>query len=361
MRTDQNLRTEKKWRVRENHISKDGDTEAKRRKRCTEAENRHAGTVEAKTNGVAGVNISHGKKCGAEQNNDLRILLKKIPNDKSRLIDAKKEEEEDEKEEEEEENDSEEEEDEEEEDEEEEEEEEGTVSPTNQTLAHTSFRESLPGACKTPNGQISCRGIGMTHLPIIRDLGVTILDLAENNISIISSRGFFGLPYLESINLSRNQLEDHSLNQHLFFNLTGLRRLNLDGNQLTRVPSLPPSLEELKINDNKITGLTHYNFNGLLHLLSLELENNGLHVGNVSPLTFKPLRMVQYLRLGRNRFRSIPFGLPISLQELRLQANQLQNIPEGVLSKLVKLRVLDFSHNLLHESTIAKRAWVKLA
>ncbi|XP_064812087.1 extracellular matrix protein 2 [Oncorhynchus masou masou] len=200
----------------------------------------------------------------------------------------------------------------------------------------------------------------MNHLPIITDLGVTTLDLAENNISLIASRGFSGLPNLESIDLSKNRLDDDSLSHHLFSNLTRLRRLNLDDNQLTRIPLLPPSLGELTMNGNKITRLSPYSFKGLFHLLSLELEDNLFHDGNVSPLTFKPLKRVQYLCMNMNRFRSLPLGLPRSLQELRMRDNQLQEVPEGVLSELAKLRVLDLSHNLLHEGTISNRAWVKL-
>lgn len=48
----------------------------------------------------------------------------------------------------------------------------------------------------------------------------------------------------------------------LLQNLTKLRRLNLDGNNFTKVPALPPSLVELKINDNKLSGLTPHSFKG---------------------------------------------------------------------------------------------------
>lgn len=39
-----------------------------------------------------------------------------------------------------------------------------------------------------------------------------------------------------------------------------------------------------------------------------------LHDGNISPLAFQPLRSLLYLRLDRNRLRTIPPGLPASLQ-----------------------------------------------
>lgn len=45
----------------------------------------------------------------------------------------------------------------------------------------------------------------------------------------------------------------------------------------------------------------------------LELEGNLLSEGNVDPLAFAPLIQLSYLRLGRNHFRTIPQGLPMSL------------------------------------------------
>lgn len=48
----------------------------------------------------------------------------------------------------------------------------------------------------------------------------------------------------------------------LLQNLTKLRRLNLDENNFTKMPALPPSLVELKINDNKLSGLTLHSFQG---------------------------------------------------------------------------------------------------
>lgn len=53
---------------------------------------------------------------------------------------------------------------------------------------------------------------------------------------------------------------------------------------------------------------------GLCKLLTLELEGNQLHDGNVLPTTFKPLGGLTYLRLDHNRFRAIPSGLPASLR-----------------------------------------------
>ncbi|KAH0628801.1 hypothetical protein JD844_010344 [Phrynosoma platyrhinos] len=143
-------------------------------------------------------------------------------------------------------------------------------------------------------------------------------------------------------------------------NLTKLKRLNLDGNQLTTIPALPSSLQELKMNDNHLEGLQRHNFRGLFKLLTLELEGNQLHDGNVLPTAFKPLGRLIYLRLDRNRFRAIPSGLPASLQELHLDSNHIEEVTESVLNKTLNLTVLVLSNNKLQEDHIAPRAWIDL-
>lgn len=53
---------------------------------------------------------------------------------------------------------------------------------------------------------------------------------------------------------------------------------------------------------------------GLKNLVTLELEGNKLSEANVNPLAFYPLKSLSYLRLGRNKFRIIPQGLPTTLE-----------------------------------------------
>lgn len=60
----------------------------------------------------------------------------------------------------------------------------------------------------------------------------------------------------------------------------------------------------------------------LKNLITLELEGNKLSEANVSPLAFSPLKSLSYLRLGRNKFRIIPQGLPTTLEVKTKPANQ---------------------------------------
>lgn len=63
---------------------------------------------------------------------------------------------------------------------------------------------------------------------------------------------------------------------------------------------------------------------GLKNLVTLELEGNKLSEANVSPLAFYPLKSLSYLRLGRNKFRIIPQGLPTTLEvKQKRKKNQL--------------------------------------
>ncbi|XP_048873983.1 extracellular matrix protein 2-like [Brienomyrus brachyistius] len=238
------------------------------------------------------------------------------------------------------------------------------IHPAFRTVPRATYRNGvmkyLPAGCLLSESVIACGNAGLTYWPVITDLSIKKLYLAENKIRNIPPRGLAGLPNLEWLDLSKNKLHDSSVTPDLFRNLTKLKRLNLDGNNLTKIPLLPPSLEELKINDNKISILTPYSFQGLSKLLSLDLEDNNLHDGNVSPFAFKPLQKLIYLRLEDNKFRAIPSGLPSSLQELQLSENQVEVIDEKVFNKTVHLKVLDLSHNHIREDRIAPRAWIHM-
>ncbi|KAF5903517.1 extracellular matrix protein 2-like [Clarias magur] len=194
----------------------------------------------------------------------------------------------------------------------------------------------------------------------MNDLNVTTLDLSGNNFTTLPSDVFSGLPNLEVINLSRNLLDDSSISPDLFMNMTNLKALNLDGNGLETIPHLPSSLEELRINDNKINQVLSHSLKGLSNLLHLELAGNILWEGSIEPLAFEHLVTLKHLRLDNNRFSSIPPGLPASLEDLRMPHNQLVEVQESALNNSIHLAVLDLSHNLLSDASFYPGSWVDL-
>nr|DBA21627.1 TPA: hypothetical protein GDO54_018237 [Pyxicephalus adspersus] len=219
---------------------------------------------------------------------------------------------------------------------------------------------SLPSGCLLSETTIACGNTKMTYLPLMTDLGLKTLYLAENEISKLPARAFAGLPNLEWLDLSKNKLDDSGLAFDVFKNLTKLKRLNLDGNRLSVLPILPSSLQELKVNDNNLLELNRHSFRGLSNLLNLEMEGNGFHDGNVSPLSFKPLKKLIYLRLNQNHFRALPSGIPSTLQELHLDNNRIEAVHEGILNKTLNLSIITLSNNRLMEDGIAPRAWIHL-
>lgn len=130
---------------------------------------------------------------------------------------------------------------------------------------HSSFhwRATRSGFAKNMRGQITW--MEEMHKCDILSFGVFLWALWLNP-NWQAGMGNYGLgdKYLFSV------FYHPSFAQHLFIcaafhfmqNLTSLRKLDLDDNRITVIPTLPSSLEELKIKNNKLSGLTPHCFKG---------------------------------------------------------------------------------------------------
>ncbi|NXC45343.1 ECM2 protein, partial [Penelope pileata] len=217
----------------------------------------------------------------------------------------------------------------------------------------------LPAACSTSESTVSCINAKLTQIPPITDPDLTSLDLTGNIITTISDEAFNGIPNLEWIDLSKNNISSSGIGPNAFKTLKKLKRLYLDGNMLVHIPSkLPSTLEEIKINDNQLHAIDEDALQDLKHLVTLELEGNKLSEANVSPLAFYPLKSLSYLRLGRNKFRIIPQGLPTTLEELYLENNQIEEVSEICFNHTRNINVIVLKHNKLEEHRIAPLAWI---
>ncbi|XP_026162385.1 extracellular matrix protein 2 isoform X2 [Mastacembelus armatus] len=220
-------------------------------------------------------------------------------------------------------------------------------------------RGGLPPGCDISDVTVTCENAKLIHFPPLAISELKSLSLEGNNISTIPAEAFNGIPNLEWINLKKNKLTSAGIDIKAFKGLKMLRRLYLDGNLLETVPpDLPPTLQELKISENRLRGIGKNSLQGLSSLVILELEGNLLSESNVDPLAFTPLMQLSYLRLGRNHFRTIPQGLPISLLELYLENNQIEEISETVFNQTSSLNVVSLRHNRLDETRIAPMAWI---
>nr|XP_005485609.1 extracellular matrix protein 2 [Zonotrichia albicollis] len=217
----------------------------------------------------------------------------------------------------------------------------------------------LPSGCSTSDTTVSCINAKLTQIPPISDPDLTSLDLTGNSITTISDEAFNGVPNLEWIDLSKNNITSPGIGPRAFKILKKLKRLYLDGNMLALIPSeLPSTLEEIKINDNQLHAIDEDGLKGLKNLVTLELEGNKLSEANVSPLAFYPLKSLSYLRLGRNKFRIIPQGLPATLEELYLEHNQIEEVSEICFNHTRNINIIGLKHNKLEEHRIAPLAWI---
>uniref|UniRef100_A0A8C5NY57 Extracellular matrix protein 2 n=1 Tax=Jaculus jaculus TaxID=51337 RepID=A0A8C5NY57_JACJA len=217
----------------------------------------------------------------------------------------------------------------------------------------------MPGGCSLSYRTISCIHAALTQIPPMTAPDITSLELHGNSISSIPDEAFNGLPNLERLDLSRNNITSSGIGPNAFKFLKKLMRLNMDGNSLVQIPSeLPSTLEELKINENNLQAIDEESLSGLHHLVTLELEGNNLSEINVNPLAFKSLKNLSYLRLGKNKFRIIPQGLPASIEELYLENNQIEEINEICFNHTRKINMIVLRYNKIEESRIAPLAWI---
>ncbi|KAK2902119.1 hypothetical protein Q8A73_011865 [Channa argus] len=177
-----------------------------------------------------------------------------------------------------------------------------------------------PGCCCLHTGiLVLCESLGLKSLPRSVPLSTSALSVARNQLCNV----------------------DHLLQP--FF---GLQELSLSHNLLARFPrGLPPSLESLLLQENRITYITTGAVRHLGNLTRLDLEDNRIRA--IQPGALKGLNKLQVLILKGNKLTSLPLNLPSSLTHLDLSANCISVLDLPSLSNLVSLQVLKINSNCL--------------
>lgn len=207
--------------------------------------------------------------------------------------------------------------------------------------------------------------LSLTAIPeeVYRFPNLEELDLSKNSIGHLPARLTADLPKLQRLSLLFNRLADDSVsfsrNKHLV-------ALNIQGNQLTRVPTTTRKnrrLQSLWLGNNKLTSVKA---NGLRRLHDLNLYNAGLaefpkqiarlrrltvldlYYNNFTtlPKQLGRLHRLEQLALAHNKLKELPASLSglRSLQTLFVHHNQLSQLP-ATMTKLANLRVLDIGYN----------------
>uniref|UniRef100_A0A674BN47 Si:ch211-191d15.2 n=1 Tax=Salmo trutta TaxID=8032 RepID=A0A674BN47_SALTR len=170
--------------------------------------------------------------------------------------------------------------------------------------------------CPHPGLLVLCESLGLRSLPVSVPLNTSVLSVARNQFCNVD---------------------------HLLRPFSSLQELSLSHNQLAHFPrGLPPSLETLQLQKNRITYITTGALRQLGNLTRLDLEDN--RIRTIQPGALLGLGRLQVLTLKGNRLTILPLNLPASLTHLDL--NCLRSVPESAFDGLPSLRSVELANNL---------------
>ncbi|XP_067399286.1 biglycan [Emydura macquarii macquarii] len=202
-----------------------------------------------------------------------------------------------------------------------------------------------PFGCHCHLHVVQCSDLGLRSVP--RDIGpdTKLLDLQNNQISELRQDDFKGLHHLYALVLVNNKIS--RVHAKAFSPLHRLQKLYISKNLLAEIPrSLPPSLQELRIHDNRIRKVPKDVFRGLANVNCIEMGGNPLENSGFEPGAFDGLRL-NYLRISEARLTGVPKDLPETLNELHLDHNKIQAIELEDLIRYGKLSRLGLGHNAI--------------
>lgn len=168
----------------------------------------------------------------------------------------------------------------------------------------------------------------------------------ENGIRSLSEDSFAGLPALQLLDLSQNELS--GLPRNVFQPLGGLSNLDLSSNQLHEITNETfhglRLLERLYLHHNRIRRIHPQAFDSLEGLLELKLQDNQLQA--LPPLRLPALLLLDISRNGIAALEPGTFHAD-RLESLRMAGLGLDHVDEQLLLKLRNLHELDLSDNQL--------------
>lgn len=201
-----------------------------------------------------------------------------------------------------------------------------------------------PFRCQCHLRVIQCSDLGLKEVPADIPDDTTLLDLQNNKITEIKENDFKNLKGLHALILVNNKIT--IIHAKALTPLTKLQRLYLSKNMLKDIPAnMPKSLQELRIHENQIAKIKKTAFQGMAHVIVMELGSNPLKSAGIDGGAFADLKRVSYIRIADTDISEIPKGLPGSLSELHLDGNKITKVTAGNLKGLKNLAKLGLSYN----------------
>nr|XP_004545122.2 lumican isoform X1 [Maylandia zebra] len=188
-----------------------------------------------------------------------------------------------------------------------------------------------------------CDQRALAHIPDSLPNRTQYLFLQGNNISTLSSSVLANVTGLRWLILDNNQLESDNLTQDSLQSQTQLWYFFANHNHLSSVPSaLPAGLKQLRLAYNQISSINPEAFQNLHSLTLLLLQGNRLNT--ITEGDLRGLVSLNLLDLSGNSFSTIPRHLPSSVEQLYLSNNSLTGLDVDSFEGFLNLKYLRLSH-----------------
>ncbi|KAI7795052.1 opticin [Triplophysa rosa] len=153
--------------------------------------------------------------------------------------------------------------------------------------------------CVCVSGSVYCDDSELTQIPPLPK-DTTHFYARFNKITEVKAKDFINLNQLQRIDLSGNQIS--RVDEDAFRSLSQLQDLFWADNNIQALPELPASLKHIDVRNN-------------------QLRSAGMHAE-----AFKEMKELQFLYLSNNKLDYVPVPLPETLRVLHLQNNNIQSI-----------------------------------
>ena len=185
----------------------------------------------------------------------------------------------------------------------------------------------------------------------------SLTNLTMKYCQLSSMMELSSLAQLQSLDLTNNKLS--MIPYDMFRQMNKLVKLTMDSNQLTAIGpndfnGLESSLQELHLNDNKITSISTLSFQNLKALHILEINNQNLSTTIACNAFVGLKRTLKSLSLRSANLKSehlCAIEELRSLESLLLGNNEIEEIPVNTFAKLRSIRILEMSYNSINKLT----------